>query len=62
MPILFNRHTYCKQCIDQWKKKNNTCPVCRIKFDQNNSSKDLIAFNIINDLEVLCNNKGNELL
>ncbi len=57
--LIIIRHTYCKQCIVNWLNKNNTCPICRIKFELNQSGKDLIAFNIINDLSVLCNNRGN---
>ncbi len=31
------------------------CPICRKKIDNNLTSKDLIAFNIINEMEVFCN-------
>ena len=51
------RHTYCYECITQWRKKTSNCPVCRVKFDDKLINRDLIAFNIVNDLEVLCNNK-----
>lgn len=25
-------HKYCRECIDEWAKKNNTCPLCRTKL------------------------------
>lgn len=24
-------HRFCKSCIETWKKKNNSCPICRQK-------------------------------
>lgn len=27
--ILNCSHTFCKYCIDQWRKTNNACPICR---------------------------------
>jgi Ring finger domain len=26
-------HIFHKKCIDRWKKKNNTCPICRVKIE-----------------------------
>ena len=51
-------HTYCKICIDMWFKTNKNCPICRVKIAKSKASKDLIAENIINNLEVKCSNKG----
>ena len=25
-------HSFCTECIDQWKSKANTCPLCRAPF------------------------------
>ena len=25
-------HTFCSPCINNWKKKHNTCPLCRNEF------------------------------
>ena len=27
-------HTFHKSCLDRWKRRSNTCPVCRAPFDQ----------------------------
>jgi hypothetical protein len=61
--VIYNdfSHTYCHDCIDQWRKKVNTCPVCRSKFSEVTTSKDLIAMSLVNDLEVLCNNKSKNI-
>jgi hypothetical protein len=55
-------HTYCGDCLNEWIKSNKICPICRVKICQKNIGRDLIAFNIINDMEVTCNNKGNHIL
>ncbi len=26
-------HTFHKGCIDRWKRRNSTCPICRTPFD-----------------------------
>ena len=54
-------HTFCHICIMQWANKNLMCPMCRQKFTKEGMSRDLIALNIINDLEVTCSNKGTRL-
>lgn len=52
-------HTFCKRCFNQWDKvSNGRCPMCREEYNEAYTSRDLIAFNIINDLCVLCVNKG----
>jgi hypothetical protein len=51
-------HTFCHDCINQWSSKSSMCPICRQKFSKEGMSRDLIALNIINDLEVTCSNKG----
>lgn len=49
-------HTFCKECLKKWTNYNSQCPLCRNKFKIKNTKKDFIAFNIINDMEVFCNN------
>lgn len=51
-------HTYCYECIKTWIKKKNQCPNCRQKIIESLISRDLLAYNIINDLEVSCNNEN----
>jgi hypothetical protein len=56
-PLRLNcGHTFCSSCISEWIKKAALCPNCRVKLILSELSKDLIASNIINDLEVICNN------
>jgi hypothetical protein len=50
-------HTFCLECIEGWITSSGTCPICRKRVHQNQISKDLVASNIINDLEVTCNNE-----
>ena len=38
-------------------KKKNECPNCRTSIVESLISRDLLAYNIINDLEVSCNNE-----
>ena len=49
-------HTFCKICLKKWVKYNKNCPLCRKEFLFKNIKRDNIAYNIINDLEVFCNN------
>ena len=28
-----NSHSFCKECIDQYLKENNKCPVCKLNFE-----------------------------
>ena len=51
-------HTYCIYCILEWCKRNKNCPLCRVEFTEKDLRTDIIATNIINDLEVYCVNKG----
>jgi hypothetical protein len=50
-------HTFCLECIEEWLNSSGQCPICRKVLKQNQISKDLVASNIINDLEVTCNNE-----
>ena len=51
-------HTYCLNCIIQWERHNLNCPLCRVSFTDTDIKKDIIATNIINDLEIYCINLG----
>ena len=51
-------HTFCLNCIVQWAQHNLNCPLCRENFTDIDIRRDLIASNIINDLEIYCVNKG----
>ena len=51
-------HTFCLNCIIQWAQHNLNCPLCRVNFTDTDIKKDLIATNIINDLEIYCVNLG----
>ena len=51
-------HTYCLNCIIQWARHNLNCPLCRASFTDTDIKKDIIATNIINDLEIYCVNLG----
>ena len=49
-------HTFCYYCIEEWLKRSNKCPCCRISIITSLISRDLLAYNIIMNLEVCCNN------
>ena len=51
-------HTYCWSCIFKWFKYNKYCPICRAIFTEKDIKADIIATNIINDLEIYCTNSG----
>ena len=51
-------HTYCLNCILSWGRRSLQCPLCRIEFKDDDIVIDIIATNIINDLEVFCVNSG----
>ena len=51
-------HTFCKTCLQKWVKYNKNCPLCRKNIVFKNTKRDIIAYNIINDLEVFCNNNN----
>eukprot|EP00003_Mantamonas_plastica_P004983 TRINITY_DN13999_c0_g1_i1.p2 TRINITY_DN13999_c0_g1~~TRINITY_DN13999_c0_g1_i1.p2 ORF type:complete len:173 (+),score=58.43 TRINITY_DN13999_c0_g1_i1:538-1056(+) len=40
--VLSCAHSYCKSCIDEWKERSNTCPMCRAVADQEDEW-DLVA-------------------
>lgn len=51
-------HTFCKRCIVEWAKMKSGCPICRSYFDVNEMQRDLVGFNMVNELEVYCCNAG----
>ena len=54
-------HTFCRSCIESWcanRRGAASCPVCRKPIVQRDLGKDLLAFQIINDLEIYCSNRG----
>jgi hypothetical protein len=51
-------HTFCRECIDTWTKQTRQCPVCRAKFTVSKLSRDMVAANIIEELEVMCKHRG----
>lgn len=65
--FIYFSHTFCEECIKSWLNSLNTakekvCPICRNKVTKTSMSRDLIAFNIINDMNVYCNNSGKNIL
>lgn len=50
-------HTFCHTCLSGWLKKSDQCPNCRIKIIESLINRDLLAYNIIMELDVICNNE-----
>ena len=48
------RHTFCYICIENWALIQKTCPLCKRSLRLRLLEKDLIAFNIIDDLPARC--------
>ena len=63
MYLYYPRHTFCSTCLNIWteesKKVNKNCPICRKKIDFKEISFDLMAYNLIGEIEVHCNNMEN---
>ena len=59
-PVVLNNcnHTFCYECIKQKLKDKDECPICHIKNLSSKLSKNLLAYNLIMELEVSCNNMG----
>ena len=59
-PILIDcGHTFCYDCITKkLKENNNECPKCHEKNFSLEFSRDLMAYNLVMELEVSCNNVG----
>ena len=52
------QHIFCLACITQWAAEHPTCPQCRKKFSVKRLSRDLLASNLVDELEVKCEHKG----
>ena len=52
-----NSHSFCKECIDEYLKENNKCPICKLNFEYKINNE---LNNILNKLsfECLFKNKG----
>ena len=59
-PVLIDcGHTFCFECIKKKLKENdNQCPKCHEKNFTLNFSRDLMAYNLVMELDVSCNNVG----
>ena len=59
-PVLIDcGHTFCYSCLKQKLKENGDyCPKCHEKNKSLNISRDLMAYNLVMELEVSCNNVG----
>ena len=56
-------HKYHKECIDKWKERNNTCPMCRFKICEEKISDENIGLGLFRQgldslfrLEIFINN------
>lgn len=49
-------HTFCKECIIEWSEFNKNCPLCQQQYNINSIQSDLLAKNMIEELDVLCCN------
>lgn len=51
-------HTFCEKCIEDYfnkiKSREKMCPKCLEKLTWEWSSRDIIAFKIINSLDISC--------
>ncbi|OMJ80336.1 hypothetical protein SteCoe_19434 [Stentor coeruleus] len=47
-------HTFCKECIIRWLKDKVTCPTCKKPFTKKTMGIDMIASQVVDDLEVIC--------
>jgi hypothetical protein len=56
------QHTFCRQCIESYfgKAAKVNCPQCRIKIEKKNLRKNMLAYQLINDLSIFCSNNGCE--
>ena len=59
-PVLIDcGHTFCYHCLTKKLKENGGyCPLCHFKNFSSKISRDLLAYNLVMELEVSCNNVG----
>ena len=56
-------HTFCTSCIADWIKRNidknekPECPFCKTQIRPEHITKDLLAYNIVQELKVFCPHK-----
>ncbi|KAJ9578016.1 hypothetical protein L9F63_025123 [Diploptera punctata] len=57
-------HTFCKHCIELWKKKKKECPVCRTKITSENRSIAMDNFidKMVNNLSAEMKQKRQEIV
>lgn len=51
-------HTFCKVCLIKCLKSRQACPDCKKQFTQKTMGIDMIASQVVDDLEVICQYKG----
>ena len=42
-----NSHCFCKDCIDEFLKEKNNCPVCKLIFEYKNNKNIIDKLNIL---------------
>ena len=56
------QHTFCKGCLEKLILNNRAtqvpCPVCRQPFRHNHLQRNILAYQLINELEIYCANRG----
>lgn len=52
------RHVFCRRCITEWVRKNNSCPVCRKRAIAAFMPALPLIQNMISHLKVKCRNAG----
>lgn len=54
------QHTFCKVCLQGWTENQRAatvnCPVCRSQFRIRDLDRNLLAYQIVNDLVIHCTN------
>ena len=51
--ILECGHTFCKECIGEWKKYKKTCPICRFDIIENESDFKIVILKLFDDCNAL---------
>lgn len=40
--VLTCYHAFCKECIEDWRSRDPTCPLCRAENDESRGSFEMI--------------------
>ncbi|KRX05037.1 hypothetical protein PPERSA_06671 [Pseudocohnilembus persalinus] len=48
--VITCSHTFCETCIQEF----TNCPLCNVKIDKSDTSRDIIAYKVINSLDINC--------